>query len=406
MNTRTNRIFMTILSAILILSVFAGVVNAGSTKSTLVSKVSLSNVRGYAAAPITNLPNYAIDSGILFAGGSQGWTQVQTPENVIVGAVAVDPMSPKTLYIGAANELTLYRSTDAGQQWQRVPLTDQAAGGVTDIAVDGIQHLVYVGTDTVGLFRLRDVGSSLISGGQLHLNAPVVDVVVDQNGTGMAFVRTQQALYRAENYGLSWQPVTNLGSAPTALAIANSQPATVYVGTADRGLLKSADGITWTTANNGLGLLPGSRLKVDALAIDPVQSNVLYVATSYLYGSTELHQSPVGVAMTTNQAQNWSMLHNEQKVAVAELLPVSGQTGAVYAVTNQSRTPLALGKATVATALAKPVTSSESNLFTATVGSLAWIVAALAAIALAFVAANDLRLRRMMAGQRLAASAA
>lgn len=406
MNTRTNRIFMTILSAILILSVFAGVVNAGSTKSTLVSKVSLSNVRGYAAAPITNLPNYAIDSGILFAGGSQGWTQVQTPENVIVGAVAVDPMSPKTLYIGAANELTLYRSTDAGQQWQRVPLTDQAAGGVTDIAVDGIQHLVYVGTDTVGLFRLRDVGSSLISGGQLHLNAPVVDVVVDQNGTGMAFVRTQQALYRAENYGLSWQPVTNLGSAPTALAIANSQPATVYVGTADRGLLKSADGITWTTANNGLGLLPGSRLKVDALTIDPVQSNVLYVATSYLYGSTELHQSPVGVAMTTNQAQNWSMLHNEQKVAVAELLPVSGQTGAVYAVTNQSRTPLALGKATVATALAKPVTSSESNLFTATVGSLAWIVAALAAIALAFVAANDLRLRRMMAGQRLAASAA
>lgn len=382
MNIRTNRIFIIMMSTILILSVFAGVVNAGSTAPRLVSKIGLQNVRGYAAAPIVNTKSYAIDGGALFAGDVHGWTQIQTPEQVIVGAVAIDPMSPQTIYIGAANELALYRSSNEGKNWLRVPLTSQM-GGVTDIAVDGSQRLVYVGTDTAGLFRLRDVGSSMIAGGHLNLEEPVIEVVTDNTGKGMTFARTARALYRAENFGVNWHAVDNLGSVATAVVIADSQPATVYVGTMDRGLLKSVDGVTWATANNGLGLVPGSRLAVNALAIDPIQPSVLYVATSYLYGSTELHESPVGVAMTTDHAQNWSLLQSEKNVAVAELLPVSGQPGAVYAVTNQSRTPLALGKATLATTALETATTAASSPATP-IGSLAWIVAALAALALTF----------------------
>lgn len=51
------------------------------------------------------------------------------------------------------------------------------------------------------------------------------------------------------------------------------------------------------------------------------------MGTSYLYGSAELHQSPVGVAMSTDGAQSWTMLHEERTVAMAGLLPVSGEAG-------------------------------------------------------------------------------
>lgn len=398
MNIHTNRIFIICLATLMILSIFAGVVNAGSVQPPLVSKVSLSNVRDYAAAELPKSQSYAVDGGQLFATTGQGWTTVQTPENVIVGAVAIDPNDRRNLFIGAANELTLYRSTDGGQEWVRIPLVEQGVGGVTDIAVDGAQRLVYAGTDTAGIFRMRDVGSSVIVGGQLRLDEPVVQVVTDNTGKGLAFARTERALYRAENYGMAWRLVDNLGTSATAVAIANTLPATIYVGTTDRGLLKSEDGLTWKTANNGLNLLPGSRLQVDALAIDPTQPNVLYVATSYLYGSTTLHQSPVGVALSENGSQNWSTLHSQTDVAIVDLLPVSGQPGAVYALTNQSRTPVAVGKVTPATVVAETVGADTSNA-AMPFSTIAWIVAGLAALALVFAIANDLRLRRTLATQ-------
>ena len=216
---------------------------------------------------------------------------------------------------------------------------------------------------------------------------------------------TANKLYRAENGGLSWVNVDNLGSRPTALTITDGQPATIYVGTADRGLVKSTDGTTWTTANAGLGLVPGARLHVDALAADPAQANVIYVATSYLYGSTEVHQSPVGVAMSTNSAQNWTTLYGNDKTAVAALLPVTGETGAVYALTNQSRTPLALGKATALVAKAANANvTAISNAYVFDTSILAWVVAALAALALLFAVGNDLRSRRTPVSKPMAPS--
>lgn len=403
MNARMNRTLMIVAAAILTIALLAGVVNARNANTAMVVKPALENVRDYAAAVADK--SYAIDGGVLFVGGPQGWAQVTTPDGIIVGAVAIEPQHPETIYMGAANGLTLYRSNDSGHTWLPVPLTTEAVGGVTDIAVDSDQRLVYVGTDTAGIFRLRDVGSSIVLSGHFQVDQPVVEVAADSTGTGMVFARTQNELYRAESYGLNWAPVENLGSNPTALAISNNDPATVYVGTTDRGLVKSTDGVNWTTANEGLGLVPGSRLEINALAVDPKQPHVLYVATSYLYGTSELHESPVGVAMSTDGASSWSNLYTNHDVAVAGLLPVSGETGAVYAVSNVSRTPQPLGKAPAApTSLAdvkveSPVTTPWTAIF-------AWVVAGLAALALGYAVVNDLRSRRPATARPLANGAA
>lgn len=392
MNTR--RIAIITLTLVLIIAVFTGAVSALGGKAAPNVRTQLANVRDFNAVA-SQADSYAVDGGILFKGQPGAWTQISTPEEVIVSAVAVDSTDSSVIYIGAANEMAIYRTMDNGGSWLRVPLADGYVGGVTDIAVDGAQRLVYVGTDTAGLLRLRDVGSSVILSGHLLLDAPVLEVVADSTGKGMAFARTEWNLYRAENYGLAWVAVDNLQSAPTALAIANTEPAQVYVGTMDRGLLVSTDGIDWTTANAGLNYVPGSRLMVNDLAIDPAQPEVMYVATSYLYGTSEIHEAPAGVAVSTDGATAWSPINEAANLAVADLMPVPGLTGGVYALTTDSRTPLALGNAPIVSEaavasvpVAEPATTSGTSI-------LAWLIAGLAALALLFAVAMDLRSRRL-----------
>jgi hypothetical protein len=383
-----RKLFFILTTAILIVAVFTGLVSALDVRQPLVVKANLENVGSFATATHATGINYAVDNGELFAGRPGEWTKIATPENIIVGAVAADSSRPGSLYVGAANEMAVYRTTDRGEQWMRVPLTDEYVGGVTSLAFDSVNRVLYVGTDNAGVFRLRDVGSSMIAGGQTELDEPVKQVVADNTGAGLTFVRTTMDLYRAENGGLSWSKVEDLGSAPTAMAVVNSIPATVYVGTADRGIVATRDGVNWELANDGLGMLPGTRLYVDALAADPAQLDVLYAAISYLSGSTQTHKSPVGVTMSTNGGASWSGLANNTPEVVAELMPVAGSTGAVYALTANSRTPQALGTAPVIieepVVAEAPVTPAQT-----TTGLLAWIVASLAAAALVFAMVYD-----------------
>jgi len=88
---------------------------------------------------------------------------------------------------------------------------------------------------------------------------------------------------------------------------------------------------------------------------------------------------------------------------VAELLPVSGYEGAVYALTTTSRSPLALGNAPAQTAVAAQVEPAPAAAVAATAadegvtGPLAWIIAGIAAIALLFAVAYDMTMRRRTA---------
>jgi hypothetical protein len=132
---------------------------------------------------------------------------------------------------------------------------------------------------------------------------------------------------------------------------------------------------------------------VNDLAIDPARPEVMYVATSFLYGTSELHESPAGVALSTDGAQAWSPINEAASLAVADLMPIPGLTGGVYALTTDSRTPLALGNAPIVTeaAVASQPVAQPTTSFTSI---LAWVIAGLAALALIFAIAMDLRNRR------------
>jgi hypothetical protein len=352
---------MMVVTAMLLALFFVSVTSA--LESSPEGRVtSLENVRDYAPALGVDGVNYAVDGGDLYVGGPGAWLRVQTPQGVIVNSVAMSSMDSRLVYIGAANELAIYRSGDGGVNWMRVPLATNNIGSITDIAVDGANRLVYVGTDTDGVHRLRDVGSSMIASGHLILNERVEQVVADSSGQGIALVRTPWSLYRAEEMGLRWVAVDNLPSPATAVAIAPANPSIIYVGTASSGLRMSTDGVNWVAANQGLGLTPGSHLTVNALAVDPSQPDLLYVSTSLAFGSTSLHTTHVGVSMSQDQGQSWSTLAPYSEVAITGLIPVTGRTGSVLAVTEHSRTPVALGQPVESVTLtAAPVESGNSQ---------------------------------------------
>lgn len=381
-----RRIWIAIIALVLVVAVIVGTTQMAG-QQTEAAPVSLNNYSDYAAAGTPGSVNYAVADGQLYAGSLNGWSAVKTPNGVTVSAVAVDSANSETVYIGAEGELALYRTSDRGENWLHIPLPTEISGSVTDIAVDGFQRLVYVGTDSAGLFRLRDVGASVIASGQLLLDEPVTQVVADSTGKGLAFALTPNNLYRSEEYGMRWTPVEDLGSAPTAVAIANTDPATVYVGTTDRGVLKSYDGLSWTLRNDGLGYAPGTRLTVESLAVDPTQPEVLYVASSYLHGTGTVYSTPARVSMTADGGSAWQTLEEELSGGVAGLLPVSGQTGSVYALARLQEQPLALGNAP---ALAAQPAEAAAVASGSGVSVAAWVVAGLAALALLFAIASDL----------------
>lgn len=189
--------------AIVIFAVFMGLVSAPDRREAVVVKAGLENVGAYTTASSVSGINYAVDSGRLFAGHPGEWRKINLPDGVIVGAIAIDASRPADVYVGAANQLVVYHSSNRGQSWMRVPLNNTGVGGVTTLAMDSVNRVLYAGTDTAGLFRLRDVGSSMTAGGQVAFDTPIVQVVTDNTGAGLAFVRTTMDLYHAEDSGFT-----------------------------------------------------------------------------------------------------------------------------------------------------------------------------------------------------------
>lgn len=366
--------------------------------------VVVENVRDYAPALATGRPDYVVDGGALRVGRPGHWVALPTPPNVIVGAVDVIPapagaagsLPHEIIYIGAANQLAIYRSDDRGQSWLRGELTHPVVhghlvGGVTDLAVDPVQKLVYVGTDTAGLFRVRDRGGALESSAHLLLDRPVRQVVTDRSGSGLTVARTDWHLYRAEEFGLRWLLVNNLHSLPTTVAIAQTTPATLWVGTVDRGLLRSADGITWSGDHASLDLSPAARLYVDALATDPVRPGLVYAAVSALLSEHQARPTLGHVIYRDGDATPWVTLDRQTIPArITELLPVGGRPGAVYALTLVSRTPQPLGEAPVVNAGARPPAPAITTPLQA---GLAWLLAGMALFALLFAVLADIASR-------------
>jgi photosystem II stability/assembly factor-like uncharacterized protein len=241
---------------------------------------------------------HPLDTNLLWAGsasgglwkttvggkGPQAWEYVETGFPLLgVGAIALDPQNPQTIYIGAGEVYNLensspnvaYRttrgtygigilkSTDGGQTWTKS--LDWSYGdlrGVQEIRINPLRPATVYAATTEGLLRSYDAGASW----QVAHNRPMaVDLEINPADTNLVFVThgslnddAVSGIFRSTNGGGSF---TKLGgglpatySGKTLVSFAPSNPSILYASVANdftqEGLYRSNNnGGTWVKVN-------------------------------------------------------------------------------------------------------------------------------------------------------------
>lgn len=208
--------------------------------------------------------------------GAASWKRFDTglPADAFVDALAVDPVDATKLYL-AARQQGPFISTDAGSSWT------QATSGLDNVdvaafAVDRSKHTtVYAAVEAgkVGVYKTTDGGKSWANINKGLPEGAIFDVAVDPDRPSTLYAATQDGLFKSTNDGNRWAPVGGLKqkcSATTMVAAVGRNPTRLYVGD-DCALFSSTDsGTTWRTIANDWPF--------GALVPDQTQDNTLYAS--------------------------------------------------------------------------------------------------------------------------------
>ncbi|HET7135079.1 MAG TPA: hypothetical protein VFJ25_04095, partial [Casimicrobiaceae bacterium] len=203
-----------------------------------------------------------------------------------VRALAVDPQFPTTVYAGTARGL--FKSIDGGTHWMPAGFQDAAHRSVNSIAVDPVMpHVLYAAT-SAGLYRSLDSAQSwqAIGFGDFVGN----DVAIDPSSPGIVYFSGDQAsgvgsrIYRSGDAGTTWTKVRANGVAFDVDEVISGHvyvdpggSGRVFVASAGDGVIASQDaGSTWSA----LPVPSPSVTRVTAFAVDAGDANTLYLGTS------------------------------------------------------------------------------------------------------------------------------
>ena len=225
-----------------------------------------------------------------------------------IQALAVDPQTPSTLYAGSRFSGVL-KSTDGGGNWSAVN-TDLTDFNVLALAIDPqTPFTLYAGTDGGGVFKTTDGGGNWGPGVTIGKADIVRVIAIDPQTPSTLYAYFESApgllgaiagIFKSTDGGANWSPASSglLGLPAQGLAIDPQTPSTLYAGTQVHGVFKSTDGgSSWSAVNTDL-----TDFNVLALAIDPQTPSTLYaglagglhVQKSVDGGATWITRIPIG----------------------------------------------------------------------------------------------------------------
>jgi photosystem II stability/assembly factor-like uncharacterized protein len=247
-----------------------------------------------------------------------------------IGAIAVAPSDPNTIYVGTGEGLQrpdlstgdgVYKSTDGGATWRNMGLADgqQIAQIVVDptdanrLFVAVIGH-PYGANDTRGIFRSTDGGATWSKVLYKDANTGGMDVVLDPANPQTVFavlwsarqapweigsswtISANNGLFKSTDGGTTWRQITS--GLPTAaeglgrigLAVCQGTPSRMYAvigANTGGGLYRSDDGgESWRLADADPRLW-GRDGDFNEVKVDPTNPDVVYVANVVTWKSSD-----------------------------------------------------------------------------------------------------------------------
>lgn len=309
--------------------------------------------------------------------GGKDWEALPAMHNKSVRAMAIAASDEKVVVAGALDGV--YRSTDGGNNWQRISANDGVVKNVESLAIDpkdpntiyaGTWHLAWKTSDgganwqhiTKGMVDDSDVFSIIVSqanpsevfasacsgiyksvsGGDLFdkikgipFSARRTRVLKQDPGNpAVVYAGTTEGLWKSMDEGKEWKRVTNPEVVVNDVLVDPRNPQRVLLATDRSGVLASDDGAaTFTASNHGY-----SHRYVSSILGDSKEPNTLYIG---IVNDREFG----GVFTSHDGGQSW-----QQKSSGLDGRDVftlkQASNGTIVAGTNRGMFELAEGSAT------------------------------------------------------------
>lgn len=224
-----------------------------------------------------------------------------TREAAVV-SIALHPSNPNIVYV-ATNE-AVHKTRDGGATWEQFP--GFTARRVTTLAIDPkLPATVYAGTMGDAIYKSPDGGQHWLPhnvGLKEHVSF-VNEIVFHPDNTEVIYLATTVGAFVTKNGGREWEErMAGMKEVHivTCITMDHRHPRVLYAGTTG-GTYRSEDGgVSWQKKNSGLipddVLNAAMALGVNVLAVDPVNSGIVYAGTTK------------GLFRTANRAEYWEQI--------------------------------------------------------------------------------------------------
>jgi photosystem II stability/assembly factor-like uncharacterized protein len=206
--------------------------------------------------------------------GGKDWEVLSAMHGKSVRAMAISVSDHKVVVAGALDGV--YRSTDGGNNWQRISPNDGIVKNIESIAVDPKDpNVVYAGTWHLA-WKTSDGGANW-----QHINKGMIDdsdvfsIIVSSANPSEVFASACSGIYKSVSGGDLFEKIKGIPFTARRTRVLKqdpSNPAIVYAGTTE-GLWKSVDeGKNWKRVS-------GPEVVVNDVLVDPRNSQRVLLAT-------------------------------------------------------------------------------------------------------------------------------
>ena len=293
------------------------------------------------------------DSGVIVSeDGGINWKGIWTPKRegltqdsdlgvtgYRVRCIAIDPIRPGVIYAGMAM-LGVFKTADYGDNWtemnEMLPDTYARALSIHPAKTDTL----YLGTYGGGVYQ-RVIGSpgwkETIDGIK---NTYIRALVMDPKSPNVIYVATNGGISKTIDGGKSWQSINKDLATLYILSLTIDPKNTniLYAGTDGKGLFRTEDsGNNWASVGGDIwkieGKIEGLELVVSSLAVNPVNTSIVYAANSAgAFRSADNGQTwnRINAGLTETDIRSLAVTHTEPVIVYA-----GTAKGSIFAYTEE-----------------------------------------------------------------------